>query len=95
MAAKVIWSPQAIEDINEICRYIAKDSPSYAYIFAQSIISAAEDILLFPHFGRVVPEKRDEKLREKILGNYRIIYRIKSESIQIATVIHGARILRI
>ncbi|GAG86026.1 unnamed protein product [marine sediment metagenome] len=34
------------------------------------------------------------ELRERILGNYRIIYRLKKDAVEIVTIIHGARLLR-
>lgn len=95
MAKKIRWSSPSVADIDEICKYISKDSQTYAFIFAQRIFAAAETIALFPYAGRMVPEKREENLREKILGNYRMIYRIKDDVIEIVTVIHGARILKL
>ncbi|MEW5816622.1 MAG: type II toxin-antitoxin system RelE/ParE family toxin, partial [Spirochaetota bacterium] len=38
-----------------------------------------------------VPEYNDENLREKIYENYRIVYRIKDEIIEIVAICHGAR----
>jgi plasmid stabilization system protein ParE len=38
-------------------------------------------------------EYNDENLRERIYGNYRIIYRIKPETIEIAAICHGSRLL--
>ena len=40
-----------------------------------------------------MPEIGQQDVRQIIHGNYRIIYRIKSEEIQILTVYHGARSL--
>jgi plasmid stabilization system protein ParE len=43
----------------------------------------------------VVPEINDESVRELLMGNYRIIYRIISlERIDILTVHHSAKLLR-
>jgi len=39
----------------------------------------------------VVPEADEETIRELLYQHYRIIYRIKSELIEILTVIHGRR----
>ena len=44
----------------------------------------------FPQSGRIVPEIGDRSIREIILGNYRIIYRLRSEAVEILTVHHGA-----
>ncbi len=43
--------------------------------------------------GRVVPEINRKEIREIILGNYRIIYRIKKDVLEILTVYHSARLL--
>ena len=35
----------------------------------------------------------DEKIRERIYKNYRIIYRMKEEVIEIAAIYHGAQLV--
>ncbi|HBL16360.1 MAG TPA: hypothetical protein DD417_06265 [Elusimicrobia bacterium] len=47
----------------------------------------------FPRSGRVVPELCDPTVRELILGNYRLVYRVKAKCIQLLTVYHGARLM--
>jgi plasmid stabilization system protein ParE len=39
----------------------------------------------------MVPEAEEENIRELLFQNYRIIYRVGTDSILILTVIHGAR----
>lgn len=93
MALKIIWSPQAASNLEEICEYISRDSEYYAAVFAKKVIKIIEEIPTFPGGGRIVPEYSDENLREKIYGNYRIIYRIKVDAIEIAAICHGNRLL--
>jgi addiction module RelE/StbE family toxin len=90
---KLIWSPRAASDLEEICNYIALDSEHYARLFAQQIVTLIEKILDFPKAGRVVPEYQRDDLRERIFQNYRIVYRIKEEAIEIVAIVHGARLL--
>ena len=45
--------------------------------------------------GRVVPEFGEDNIREKLVYSYRIIYRIQEETITIAAVIHGKRLLEL
>jgi plasmid stabilization system protein ParE len=49
-----------------------------------------------PNFqsGRVVPEYDDEAVREVMVGNYRLMYRLWSEDVEIVAVIHGARLIQ-
>jgi len=42
-----------------------------------------------------VPEVGDESLREVIHGNYRIVYRVSDQAVEIVTVFHGARLFRL
>lgn len=93
MALKIIWSPQAASNLEEICDYISKDSEYYAVLFAKRVIKIIKTIPGSPRLGRIVPEYNDENLRERIYGNYRIIYRIKQEVIEIAAICHGSRLL--
>jgi len=93
MAKKIIWSPKAAENLEEICDYIGEDSEFYARTFAQRIIAEIEKIPDFPNAGRIVPEYMQKNLREKIFQSYRIVYRIKPDTIEIVAIVHGARVL--
>ena len=88
---KIRWTDPAIESLRNLHGYIAKDSEVYASSFIQRIVLAVEKLEVFPRLGRVVPEAEEETTRELLYQNYRIIYRIKGELIQILTVIHGRR----
>ena len=92
MAEKIRWSPRAADDLEDICNYIARDSERYAAIFAGNIFQIINHIPDFPNSGRIVPEYKNESLREKIFGNYRIVYRLKNEDVEIVAIHHGARI---
>ncbi|MFH1289013.1 MAG: type II toxin-antitoxin system RelE/ParE family toxin [bacterium] len=88
------WTAQAVKDVESICEFIAKDSPIYARLFAKDILQAVQRLGNFPKSGRIVPEFSNKNIREIILGNYRIIYRIKPAVTEILTVYHSARLLK-
>jgi addiction module RelE/StbE family toxin len=91
--ARIVWSPDAAADLEEICNYIAENSELYARVFAQGIINAIERLQIFPMSGRIVPEYNQKDLREIIFQNYRIVYRIRSDDVEIVTIMHGARLM--
>ena len=91
--ARLRWTPQALEDIEAICTYIARDSDYYARIFAQQIMEKVSTLEVFPGAGRIVPESKWEHVREILHGNYRIVYRQINEGVEILTVYHSARLL--
>ena len=90
------WTLQAEMDLKNIYEYIAKDSSHYAKIHINRIRNKARALKQQPRLGRVVPEMEIENIRELIFGSYRIIYRIVNpERIDIITIYHSARILKI
>jgi len=93
MALKIRWSPRAASNFEDICEYIAKDSEHYASLFAKKINLIIKAIPQYPKSGRVVPEYKDENIREKIYENYRIVYRLKGEIVEIVAICHGAKLL--
>nr|WP_017851480.1 type II toxin-antitoxin system RelE/ParE family toxin [Leptospira interrogans] len=94
MAKEIVWSLRARSDIQDIYDYITKDSEIYALNVINRIIETVENIPSFPLMGRVVPEFNIENLRERISGNYRIVYRVnKFHNIEIVTIHHSARLL--
>jgi plasmid stabilization system protein ParE len=89
MARALVWSPEAIDDVEGIAAYIERDSPWYARAVASKIVETAETIPLYPELGRVVPEIGDPAIRERFVHRYRVIYRIEQTRILMAAVIHG------
>ena len=92
--ARLIWTIQASDDLENIFSYISKDSITYARIQIIRIRDRVNMIKKQPQSGRIVPEIGDENLRELISGRYRIIYRLNPDNmIEIITIHHSARLL--
>lgn len=64
-----------------------------AAVFADRIIRATDTLARHPALGRIVPERNVKDIREIIVGNYRVIYWLRQDEVQILTVHHGARLL--
>lgn len=92
---KIVWSPLAIDKASEIANYIARDKPSAAKKWIDTIFSKVEHLKTSPEIGGIVPEINNRQFREILYGNYRIIYRIEKKQISILTVRHGKQILPI
>lgn len=88
--AEIVWTLQAVEDLESITEFIAEDSPYFASLFAADILESTDRLMRFPLSGRMVPELSNPAIREIIFGNYRIPYRVKSDGCEILTVFHGA-----
>ncbi|MBX3288915.1 MAG: type II toxin-antitoxin system RelE/ParE family toxin [Acidobacteria bacterium] len=91
----VIWSPRALDDVDDIAAYIAQDSEVYASAVVRNILRTVRTLSMFPFRGRVVPEFDDDSIREVFVYSYRIIYKIEESEVTIAAVIHGSRLLEL
>lgn len=92
---KINWTPQSLADINGIAEYISQDSLHFAQIQVQRFFQHVKVLERKPLAGRVVPEFQIKSIREVVVGNYRIVYRVISTTqIDIITVHHSARILK-
>jgi toxin ParE1/3/4 len=54
--AKIRWSRNSLDDLREICRFIAQDSKYYAGLFGNAIFEVVEHLESFPEMGRRTPE---------------------------------------
>ncbi len=92
MGYKIVWSPEAIEDLQSIAEYIQKDSEFYARAVVTKILDVSRSLKDFPLIGRIVPELENENIRERFVYSYRVVYQIKKQQILIVAVIHGRRL---
>ncbi|MCA9099725.1 MAG: type II toxin-antitoxin system RelE/ParE family toxin [Planctomycetales bacterium] len=54
------------------------------------ITGRSRQLASFPESGEVVAEYADASIREVIEGPYRVIYRIRTDVVEVLAVIHGA-----
>jgi len=90
---RVIWSPLALERLNEIADYIAENNLEAAKLFVLDVFGAVDRLKTLPNSGRVVPEVKRQNIREIIFKNYRVVYRVERKRVSILTVRHGRQLL--
>lgn len=90
---KVEFLQSAIDDLEEIVLYIAKDSPKSAMELHDKIIESATRLEEFPSLGRLVPDKklRENGFRLIVIDKYLLLYKIYNEEINILRVLRGDR----
>jgi toxin ParE1/3/4 len=91
--ARVTITRPANEQLRQIHRYIAQDSPVAAARMVRRIRDAIRPLTRHPQQGRVVPEYGDPSLRELIVAPYRVVYRYSADRdvVQVVAVYHGAQ----
>lgn len=88
---RVEWSDLARDELDELVRYISRDSAFYARRFGEKVVLATRRLRNFPESGRMIPEAEDPALREIIVQGYRVMYRLEPERALILAVMHGRR----
>ncbi|WP_072981283.1 type II toxin-antitoxin system RelE/ParE family toxin [Leeuwenhoekiella palythoae] len=89
---QINWTYRSKIDLEDIFDYISRDSKKYAQIQILRILKRTQILKKLPYSGKVIIEIPKDDLRELIEGNYRIIYKIVSDSrIDILTVHHSSR----
>ncbi len=85
----------AQEDIKELYDYLARFSLHYADSFINRLYDYIENLKQFPKMGKIYPD--NNKYRQLIYQNYRILYNYKEEQdeIIIMIVVHCSRYLRL
>lgn len=86
---KLIWAPEALEDVEEGVAYIAQDSIAAAIVVEDRIIAAAEGLVQLPHKGRARPGGR----RELVVAStsFKLIYRLEDRAVVVVRVWHMSR----
>ncbi len=89
----VRWTDQAYLRLAEIEDFIARDNPRAAARMGERIIERGEALADQPYRGRPLPELPGAELREIIVGNYRVVYRLREDHVEVLTVFEGHRLL--
>lgn len=87
---RVRLSPRARQDVHEIIRHIACDSPRNARLVRERIKDAVEQLRLHPESGR---PGRIDGTRELVIGHttHIAVYRIVDRTLEIIAIIHESR----
>lgn len=81
---KIEWSECVRDDLDDLVRYISRDSAFYAWRFAERIVLSTRRLQSFPESARMIPETEDKTLREIIVQGYRVMYRHESDRVLVA-----------
>lgn len=92
---RVDITASAAADIRSTRALIAADNPRAADRWIMSVERAIQKLERFPFAYEVIPEAKElgREYRHKLLGNYRVIYRVADSRVIIMRVFHGARLL--
>ena len=87
---RLLITPLAAQDLEEIGDYIAQDNPARAESFVTDLQSHCEKICFNPEGYRRRSELSDN-LRSCAHGNYVIFFEATQEQVTIIRILHGSR----
>ena len=93
--ARLIWTKNAVSDLNEISGYIALDNRSAAKRLAKRVYSHVKQLISHPLSGSFIPETENLRYRQIIEGPCRIFYEVQGDMVIVLHVIRSERTLRI
>jgi toxin ParE1/3/4 len=87
---RIVWTPAAADDLEQIAGYLKEHHPSYAYSTLQELYETIRSLKSFPQSGR---PGREEGTRELVFARlpYIAIYRVKNNAIELLRIWHSAR----
>jgi toxin ParE1/3/4 len=87
---EIIWRRVALNDLEQIRRFIAHENPAAGARIRAMIRNAVEQLVEHPHLGR---PGRVEGTRELVIAGtpFIVVYRVLDNRLRILSVIHGAR----
>jgi toxin ParE1/3/4 len=88
--ASYSFSEMALEDIGEICEYVAQDDPRAASRLFDRIRAKCKLVAGFPQMGKSY-DRLAPDLRAFIVDGYLVFYFPREDGIDISRVIHGYR----
>jgi toxin ParE1/3/4 len=90
---EVIFTDRFLTRVEECTDYIARDHIPTAIKWAREVFEQCQKLSNQPEKGRIVPEFRRPEIREIIHGNYRLVYELKPNQIDMLTIWHTRQML--
>ena len=87
-------TPDAVDDLDDIWWFIAKDNRDAADRVEEEILAACDNLSKFPRQGHVRPDLTKLPVRFWTVPrypNYIVVYRPETQPLQIVRVLHGKR----
>jgi plasmid stabilization system protein ParE len=93
MAFRIEWTEPALDDFEDITRYVSRISAESARRLGESILTHCAILANFPRIGPVFRPSRRQQVYEILCGVYRIFYRVidEQERVEILAIWHGSR----
>ncbi len=86
-----ILAPEALQDLQDVWDFIARDSPEAASRVQEELFKAFERLAKMPGQGHQRQDLTDKPVLFFAVRSYLVVYRPDTSPLQIVGVLHGAR----
>ena len=92
----IIWTPRGTHRLWECERYIALQCMDRLTVlnWHNRVLETVEHLNNFTESGSIVRELQREDIRQILVGDYRVIYRVKRRKVEILTIRHTTFLIR-
>ena len=90
---EIIFTDRFLDRVEECTDYIVLDHVPTTIEWARGVFEQCQKLSDQPESGRIVPEFRRPEIREIIHGNYRLVYELKTNQIDMLTIWHTRQML--
>jgi toxin ParE1/3/4 len=87
----IMWTPTAFSQVEEIAQKMAWNNPLAAEKWLDGVFECVERFFNFPESGEWVSEIPRPEIRETTCGHYRVIHRIREQTVSVLSVRHSRR----
>ena len=90
---RIHWTDNGEESLRDLERYMLRFSEKSAQTWVRRVLDAAASAADSPWKHRMVPEANEPSVREVLIGDYRLWFRVltSEDQIDILVVFHGSR----
>lgn len=85
---RIVWTDDAVANLEAIVTYVAAFNPAAATMLAMRLVAVADSLTEFPNRGRDAGEGRRELTTVR---PYILRYRVEGERVVVLRIRHGAR----
>ena len=88
---KVVYTVEALADLDGILRYIASYYPAISEAFENRLYAVVARIAQWPESAQEVAERPGVRMAPLIRYPYKVFYRVSNETVEILYMHHAAR----
>jgi plasmid stabilization system protein ParE len=83
------WTERAVNNLAGIAEFISPTSDVYAEQVVLQFEQRVQMLRRHPLMGKLALEAEDLDVRELVVDSHRVFYRVRSECIELLTIVHG------